>query len=640
MLNSIVGPPLKGVADFKSPEISPTELSKDEKKARSDSFGEVLETKVAPRKAKDREEMKSNRAESRKPLREKPPAETRGHVDQEENRRPESDDKAEKVTATKENGVEKKTKTGSQRQNAILNFMDSFESEFGVPPTRLVEAMANLTPNEQVDSPEDTVDHVIDQLGLDDQQEDQAKEMYVGLLAQLAQIDKTNPPTLLSKAPVEAMYVSTPATTAEVQDRFTAMQEKRQVLNHSLDSMNQKFWMQGKEAPLPAGTELADKLAQMNLQEKWGQPQAPQIDEIPENSRWTEIQNQDQVPIPKAESPTPGLKNSEAEKASSPEEALAALVAAARAAKGKVASQGKTGSEELNSGLTETAAAEIPKADSLQGKPLEKGEVLNSVNSTQTSPKEFQFGQQPSQQGFQQSAGNSAKEEIQVKAQKSEKADFKKSLGHEHPSALSMHSQSDRGPNTGPVVTGSAAPPLAPTGAENEANVRQIMNQASYLIKKGGGEMKVQMTPEGIGSIHMKVAVQDGKVNVQMAAETQEAKKTLESSLSDLKNSLAAHKLSMDHVKIDVVAGTNTETSTQNQMNQNQSGSREQTQKFWNHFGENFGSPRQQRESFTDVPNLRGYARPRTDRGLEPITSASVKKYTDVGKGKGLDLVA
>lgn len=152
--------------------------------------------------------------------------------------------------------------------------------------------------------------------------------------------------------------------------------------------------------------------------------------------------------------------------------------------------------------------------------------------------------------------------------------------------------------------------------------------------------MKVEMTPEGLGKINMKVLVQDGKVNVQMAADTQEAKKTLESGLSELKNSLAAHKLSMDHVKIDVVSGANTDNSAQNQMNQNNPGARDQARQFWNNFGDNFGSGKQDRSGFSDIPSLRGYPRPRSDKGIEPVETASVNKYAAAGKGKGLNLVA
>lgn len=630
MLQSIVGPPLKGVADFKSSENPQQDLTKDAKRAGSDSFGEVLQTKAAP-KVKEREEMKPTRADSPRNLQEKAPPDRTERADRGDKRSSESDDKAEKVTATKRNGAETKTKASSQRENAILNFMDSFESEFGVPPTRIVEAMANLNPNDQTDAPEATADQVIGQLGLDDQQEDQAKEMYIGLLAQLAQIEKT--PQMLQKpqVPPEAMYSAAAMTGSLTQERFTSTQEKRQVLNHSLDSMNQKFWMKGAGTPQTTGTELADKLAQMSLQEKMMQPQGLQIDESLLNSRGTALP--EQASLPDLENP---LQTSETQ---SPEAALAALVAAARAAKNKAEVQG-SGDEGFSSNFEEVSETPAPAPEALQGKEPIQGENLNVANaSSQNSGKGFEFGKQQQNEGFNQSAQSSAQGEIREKTKNAEKLDFKKSLGAEGLQAQQMPSLKQETDLSGAIVAGASTPAMA-TKAENEANVRQIMNQAQYLIKKGGGEMKVEMTPEGLGKIHMKVLVQDGKVNVQMAADTQEAKKTLESGISDLKNSLAAHKLSMDHVKIDVVAGANTDNNTQNQSNQNNPGSREQTQKFWNNFSENFGSHRQQRENFTDVPNLRGYARPRTDQPLEPIRSAGVNKYAAAGKGKGLDLVA
>jgi len=597
LLNSIVGPPLAGVADFKSSENTRTEFSKDAKAARSDSFGEVLESK------------------SPKPLpqKEKASPDKIGKADPGERRKPESD-KEDKVTATKGSGVENKAKVNSQRQNAILNFMDSFESEFGVPPTRLVEAMANLKPGDQAEAPEATADQVIDQLGLDDQQEDQAKEMYLGLLVQLAQIEKNPQPLPPPKLAPEAMYSSdTKAAGAlQAQERFSTAQEKLQVLNHSLDSLNQKFWMKNDKLPSPvAGNEPLPAEASLESLNK------PEV-------------------LPQAQPAVP------------PEAALAGLMKMARAVKNKA--ELPASPQEIE-GLAvdpeeDEAPAERPSAAAAPGaaKTAPSGEVVALENAGASANKGFESSQQ-SPQDFAKSPGEGASREASSKAKSGDKADFKKSLrGSESSLPLSVHTlkgealPTDLAAAEGASAAGPA--PGGPAGSENEANLRQIMNQASYLIKKGGGEMKVQMTPEGLGQIHMKVLVQDGKVNVQMAADTPEAKKTLESGLTELKNNLAAHKLSMDHVKIDVVAGPNTDNTSQNQTSQNSSGGREQAQKFWNNFSENFGSPRQQRDNFTEVPSLRGYARPRTDHPLEPIQTAGIRKYASAGKGKGLDLVA
>ncbi|HEY8269490.1 MAG TPA: flagellar hook-length control protein FliK [Pseudobdellovibrionaceae bacterium] len=598
MLQSIVGPPLKGVADFKSSENPKAENSNEEKKAGSDSFGQVL-------RRDETKPMTPKMAELQRPASEKAPNKIEG-AEQEEQRRPESDEKVEKITATYDKGVEKKDKSSSQRQNAILNFMDSFESEFGVPPTRIVEAMANLQPTDQAEAPEATADKVIGQLGLDDQQEDLAKEMYVGLLAQLSQINQNAP----QASPPPKAFVQ-----SEV--RISA-QEKRQALNDSLDNMNKKFWMNGENgSPTIAGKEdLVDKLTQLNMQEKLRQSQGLPMEEELKNGKFAEMVNQ---------TPQSGLQN----QVSSP-----ALNQASNQVLNQALDAVPMEEAEASEDEEEPTAAVKP----LQAKPQMKGASANAVGeSFQDDTKNFEFAKnRQNEEGFHQPQGNSTKGEMVEKTKNVEKAEFKKTLGMED-IQIQPHLKQDIA--MGVAAGGGAQAMATPSKAENEANIRQIMNQAEYLIKKGGGEMKVEMSPEGMGKINMKVLVQDGKVNVQMSAETHEARKTLENGLSDLRNSLAAHKLSMDHIRIDVVSGTNTENSSQNQMNQHQS-SRDQTRQFWNTFNQNFGAPNQQRDGFTDLPNLRGYPRRRTDKGLEPVQTASVNKYTGTGKGAGLNLVA
>ncbi len=615
MLQSIVGPPLKGVADFKSSGSPNAENSRDEKKAGSDSFGQMLK----------RDEAKPGRAEPERSIQESAPDKI-VRADQEGKRRPESDEKVEQLRAIKDNGEEKKVKGSSQRQNAILNFMDSFESEFGVPPTRIVEAMANLEPTDQAEAPEATADQVIGQLGLDDRQEDQAKAMYVGLLAQLAQINQNaQQPLAPPKAETEVIGIG-------AGQRFATAHEKREVLNQSLDSMNQKFWMKGANVPREAGGEvgLADKLAQMNMQEKMTQPQSQhlQLDESLMNAKYAEVAKKD---------PAQGIAQETAQDTTQDSVQDVEVMATAAAAVPKTeAREVKAMASEFEDSSSEGIESSVSK-EPLSGKShVEKASVNIVEGSSQGQPKGFEFGKNQQQQdGSTQSQGHTAKGEILAKTKSAEKSDFKKTLGLE---GFQDQRHLKQEIATGATTAGASAA-AAPSKAENEANVRQLMNQAQYLIKKGGGEMKIEMTPEGMGKINMKVLVQDGKVNVQMSADTQEAKKTLESSLSDLKNSLAAHKLSMDHIKIDVVAGTNTENNTQNQMNQHQ-GTRDQTRQFWNNFSENFGSPNQQREGFTDLPNLRGYPRPRTDQGIEPAQTARANNYAAAGKGKGLNLVA
>lgn len=92
---------------------------------------------------------------------------------------------------------------------------------------------------------------------------------------------------------------------------------------------------------------------------------------------------------------------------------------------------------------------------------------------------------------------------------------------------------------------------MQPTEQQEASNIKELINQAQFLSKKGGGEMKIALNPEGLGEIQMKVAVQNGEVNVEMLAESSEAKKLLEKGLGELKSSLASHKLNVENIKVD-----------------------------------------------------------------------------------------
>lgn len=106
--------------------------------------------------------------------------------------------------------------------------------------------------------------------------------------------------------------------------------------------------------------------------------------------------------------------------------------------------------------------------------------------------------------------------------------------------------------------------------ANREDNVNEIMKQAQYLVKKGGGEVSVKMSPEGMGEVQLKIVLENGKLNVEMQTQDRNVKKLIEESLSELKSGLAAHRLSLEHVKIDTVNATNADNSAQLQSNLNQ----------------------------------------------------------------------
>lgn len=608
--NIVVGPPLVGATELKP--LPDKTVGKDFKGSGSDSsFGKMLDGKMS---SSDSKEMKGS-----------PQKELRQSKENPQNQNAKKTDK--EVASPKQDG--KTGKKGIARQQAIKEFMDSFESEFEIPPTRLVEAMAQLDDAELAQSPEDTADAVIEQLGLDDTEADKARAMYASLLMQLNQMPQPQ------EKPVSEIAIGAGVSQQNMQERVLAAQDKQSVMSASVDRLNKKFWM-GQEAkpdvmPMPS----LDEALSQNLMMDEDSLSALPMEDFPLEMDTSPLQVSSEGSRSKLPDLAPHLQGQMKETISPTLlAALAAKQAAPQSAEGK-------GSEEDAPALIEEfqQAVQAPK--------LEKPQMMmaNQMPAQDKASQEFfqnqnqgqSWMQQQNSREFMQPKANGEKEVLAKLSEKS--TSFKNALtGLEGIQATPIKGET-LGMGAAAPMAAAAAVPTPVNQGENEAAVKQLMNQAQYLIKKGGGEMKVQMTPEGMGTIHLKVMLQDGKVNMQMSADTQEAKKTIESSLAELKTSLAAHKLSMENVKVDVVNSTSADTSTQNQTNMNGQHQRDQARQFWNQFNENFGS-QGRRESFMDMPNLKGYGQ-RSRDPLQPIETASKARPRSVdGKGSGINLVA
>lgn len=173
-------------------------------------------------------------------------------------------------------------------------------------------------------------------------------------------------------------------------------------------------------------------------------------------------------------------------------------------------------------------------------------------------------------------------------------------------------------------------------GAVKE-NAQDVIRNAQLLLQKGGGEMKMQLKPEGVGEVHLKVQVKDGQVAVQMLTESDSAKKLLESGLDDLKTSLAANKLHVDALKIEV----GTEMAKQRFEQSQQDASREQARQMAQDFMGQFRQDREAfRQGFTDGSGLRSYGAPRRPAPpeMEGVTASGTN--TKSASNRRLDLVA
>jgi flagellar hook-length control protein FliK len=173
-------------------------------------------------------------------------------------------------------------------------------------------------------------------------------------------------------------------------------------------------------------------------------------------------------------------------------------------------------------------------------------------------------------------------------------------------------------------------------GAVKE-NAQEVIRNAQLLLQKGGGEMKMQLKPEGVGEVHLKVQVKDGQVAVQMLTESDSAKKLLESGLDDLKTTLAASKLHVDALKIEV----GTEMAKQRFEQSQQDASREQARQTAQDFMGQFRQDREAfRQGFTDGSGLRSYGAPRRPAPPEMEGVTASGSNGKASSSRRLDLVA
>lgn len=182
--------------------------------------------------------------------------------------------------------------------------------------------------------------------------------------------------------------------------------------------------------------------------------------------------------------------------------------------------------------------------------------------------------------------------------------------------------------------------------AEDRHNVQQIINQSQYLIKKGGGEMNVKMSPEGLGDVHLRVILNDGHVEIQMQTQDHQVKKMIEESLSELKSSLATHRLSIDHVRIDTVGSTQTDNSSQFQSNSqtpshsenrhdwNQAGHQEKQREFWQQFQDNMNHQSGRRSGYGEA-STNAISDGGSGRSVQDSQSAKLASLRTYGGTKG-----
>ncbi len=80
----------------------------------------------------------------------------------------------------------------------------------------------------------------------------------------------------------------------------------------------------------------------------------------------------------------------------------------------------------------------------------------------------------------------------------------------------------------------------------------QIVEHAKVMVSSGGSEMEVNLKPEHLGKLQLKVTIENEVVTAKFVAESQQVKEIIESNLGQLKRNLQDNGMQVDAIMVSV----------------------------------------------------------------------------------------
>ena len=84
---------------------------------------------------------------------------------------------------------------------------------------------------------------------------------------------------------------------------------------------------------------------------------------------------------------------------------------------------------------------------------------------------------------------------------------------------------------------------------------RQIVQKAQVMIGDGMAEMKLELKPEQLGKLHLKLEMQGGMLAAKFVADSQQTKELIEANMSQLKQSFSDQGLNFGKIDVSVGGG-------------------------------------------------------------------------------------
>lgn len=477
---------------------------------------------------------------------------------------------------------------------AVLKFMDSMESELGIEPEKMLQAMKSLQNSEsQATTPEESMAQTLVTLDLPSEDVERAAELYAELMVGLEAAGSKGPKPF----PVSAMNFQV----------MTKEQIRKSELESNLNQMRSTFFGAAPAFDQPSKAVQSNTIQEpsthipdlMNLKD---QPQVSK-NQSGELSALEQFKMRGKVD---GDGDSLNAMVGLMEKPKPSQQLQLQQLAAQMQMQGKNQKMNQVGSNQFSE---------------LQQATEQSNQMLNGLNvENSNSSAMFSSAGQQSQSGM----------DFQQFSTDAQSQDLGQQVGEEGNSFF-VPTSTTASTTAGSKAAVSLGPQISGEAVEVQ-NVQDIVDQAQVMVRKGGGAMKVKLNPNGLGEVNLKVDVQDGKVNIQMVTEHSEAKKALEKGITELKSNLAQQKLNIETVNVDLSSDLSQNGSEQDQ----EASAREYARDF---MGKMRDGSQSFQQDFVSTPFQSYFQQDREE--IEPLEPASASSTPTRSKGSSrLHLVA
>ena len=129
---------------------------------------------------------------------------------------------------------------------------------------------------------------------------------------------------------------------------------------------------------------------------------------------------------------------------------------------------------------------------------------------------------------------------------------------------LSVNNQNDKNRTDNSMAIAAEQPHTTDVTAKVSANASpaepvnkddlfaQIVEKAKVSLNRGNGEMEVNLKPDHLGKLHLKVSVENQLVTAKFVAESQQVKEIIETNLNQLRRDLQDNGIQVDQLMVSV----------------------------------------------------------------------------------------